>query len=55
MFDRILSRKLIGVQKRKVRHFFLEGYSEDELAIMYRVSRVVINKAIKGLKSPERV
>lgn len=53
MTDRL--RKLYHHEKVFIRDLFSEGFTVDELSLMYDIAEFRINQAIKGLRKPERV
>jgi len=47
--------KLHWSHKLKLKRFFLEGYTNEELAIMYKVPQHVVVRVTRLLSKPERI
>ena len=47
--------KIHHTHKQRIRSLFRDGFSEEELAIMYKVQWPSIKEIIKGLQKPEQV
>lgn len=43
--------------KRRIQSLYRDGYSEDELLIMYeeKITYDELKKALRGIKKPERI